>query len=161
MYLYNSQKIDCKYSFSKFYKKIISTNRHFTKTDREGDEKRAPKKMTFNGMRAFSPEWHLMTAQSNDCLMRGALPFSECSERLPFSECSKRLPFSDQRERMSFCCANKKNGVRIVTNSVFLRHSVFARGKPRNSLEILSHKRRIWEVQIEGNLLNTHIGIFQ
>ena len=29
-------------------------------------------------------KWHLMTAQSNDCLMSGALPFSECNERMPF-----------------------------------------------------------------------------
>ena len=103
--------------------------------------------MAFNGMRAFSPEWHLMTAQSNDCLMRGALPFSECRER---------LPFSDQRERMSFCCANKKNGVRIVTNSAHLRLSVFARSKPGNSLKILSHEGWIREVELVGNLLNAH-----
>ena len=112
--------------------------------------------MAFNGMRAFSPEWHLMTAQSNDCLMRGALPFSECRERLPFSECRERLPFSDQRERMSFCCANKKNGVRIVTNSAHLRLSVFARSKPGNSLKILSHEGWIREVELVGNLLNAH-----
>ena len=70
--------------FSFFYKKIFSTNRQFTTTKRGGRREKAPKKMAFNGMRAFSPEWHLMTAQSNDCLMSGALPFSECNERMPF-----------------------------------------------------------------------------
>ena len=61
-------------------------------------------------MRAFSPEWHLMAAQSNDCLITGALPLTN---GLPPSHlgivCKHPLlsvwrRFSEYKRAHAICC---------------------------------------------------------